>query len=124
MDYFKQKLTYTEEGELLDDHGNAIMMEWERPIMKEQAKTTTSKGGRVLNIGFGMGIIDSYIAETDGVIEHWIIEPHPDVQREMMKRGWLTKANCICNYATQIQSSGEPITVQAVMSRYGLNLCL
>ena len=43
MDYFKQKLTYTEEGELLDDHGNAIMMEWERPIMKEQAKTTTSK---------------------------------------------------------------------------------
>ena len=95
MDYFKQKLTYTEEGELLDDHGNAIMMEWERPIMKEQAKTTTLKGGRVLNIGFGMGIIDSYIAETDGVTEHWIIEPHPDVQREMMKRGWLTKANCI-----------------------------
>jgi protein arginine N-methyltransferase 2 len=95
MEYFKQKLTYTEEGELLDDHGNAIMMEWERPIMKEQAKTTTSKGGRVLNIGFGMGIIDSYIAEADGVTEHWIIEPHPDVQREMMKRGWLTKANCI-----------------------------
>jgi len=95
MEYFKQKLVYTEAGELLDQNGNAVMMEWERPIMKEQAKTVTSRGGRVLNIGFGMGIIDGYIDEADNITEHWIIEPHPDVQREMMKRGWMVKANCI-----------------------------
>lgn len=95
MEYFKQKLKYTTDGKLLDQNGHAVMMEWERPIMEAQAKTVTSRGGRVLNIGHGMGIIDSYINQADNITEHWIIEPHPDVQLEMMKRGWMSKAKCI-----------------------------
>lgn len=95
MEYFKQKLTYTEDGKLLDQNGHAVMMEWERPIMEAQAKTVTSRGGRVLNIGHGMGIIDSYINQADNITEHWIIEPHPDVQRQMMKNGWMERAKCI-----------------------------
>ena len=95
MSYLDQKLKFTPDGKLLDENGNAVMMEWERPIMREQAKTICSRGGRVLNIGHGMGIIDSYIQEHENVSEHWIIEAHPDVQREMIRTGWLMKATCI-----------------------------
>jgi protein arginine N-methyltransferase 2 len=91
--YFDQKLTYTEDT-LLDENGHAVMMEWEREIMRRQAATVCSRGGRVLNIGFGMGIIDSYIQQHD-IEEHWIIEPHPDVQKYMIENGWLEKAKCI-----------------------------
>jgi hypothetical protein len=92
--YQSQKLTYSD-GLLLDQDGNAIMMEWEREIMRRQADTVCRRGGRVLNVGFGMGIIDSYIQEHDNVSEHWIIEGHPDVQQYMIENGWLEKANCI-----------------------------
>lgn len=92
--YFEQKLTYTGDT-LLDENGHAVMMEWEREIMRRQADTVCQRGGRVLNVGFGMGIIDSYINQHDNITEHWIVEPHPDVQRKMMKDGWLEKANCI-----------------------------
>ena len=94
QDYKNQKLTY-QDGLLLDENGHAVMMEWEREIMRRQAKTITQRGGRVLNVGFGMGIIDSYIQEADNVSEHWIIEGHPDVQQYMIENGWLEKANCI-----------------------------
>lgn len=92
--YFEQKLTYTGDT-LLDENGHAVMMEWEREIMRRQADTVCSRGGRVLNVGFGMGIIDSYINQHDNITEHWIIEPHPDVQRYMIENGWLEKAKCI-----------------------------
>lgn len=92
--YFSEKLTYSD-GVLLDANGHAVMMEWEREIMRRQAETVTRRGGRVLNIGFGMGIIDSYIQQHDNVTEHWIIEGHPDVQQYMIENGWLEKANCI-----------------------------
>ena len=70
-EYFNEKLEWNENGELLDSAGNFVMMEWERSIMKSQAKTVTSKGGRVLNVGFGMGIIDNYISQ-ENIDEHWI----------------------------------------------------
>lgn len=92
--YKNQKLTY-DDGVLLDQNGHAVMMEWEREIMRRQADTVCSRGGRVLNIGFGMGIIDSYIQQHDNVTEHWIIEGHPDVQQYMIENGWLEKAKCI-----------------------------
>lgn len=94
QDYKQQKLTYTD-GLLLDQDGNAVMMEWEREIMRRQADTVCQRGGRVLNVGFGMGIIDSYIQQHDNVSEHWIIEGHPDVQQYMIENGWLEKAKCI-----------------------------
>lgn len=93
-EYFNEKLTWNEDGELLDSAGNFVMMEWERSIMKAQAKTVTSKGGRVLNIGFGMGIIDNYISQ-ENIDEHWIIEGHPDVISKMKEDGWDKKATCV-----------------------------
>lgn len=90
--YLHQKLTYTEDGKLIDENGLAVMMEWEEYIMMRQAQTVTQNGGRVLNIGFGMGYIDSYIQKF-GAEEHWIIEPHPDVCKKIIEDGWLKKPN-------------------------------
>jgi len=51
-------------------------------------------GLKVLNVGFGLGIIDSFFQElpTSPAL-HVIIEPHPDVQRYMKSRGWYSKPN-------------------------------
>jgi protein arginine N-methyltransferase 2 len=66
------------------------MMEWERPIMEQAAEVICRKGGRVLNVGFGMGIIDTEIEKYE-IQEHWIIEPHLDVFTKMMDDGWHLK---------------------------------
>jgi hypothetical protein len=88
--YKDQKLTYSSDGRLLDEYGNAVLMEWERPIMKKSAELVCRNGGKVLNVGFGMGIIDSYIQEKN-ISEHWIIEPHKDVYKKMFDDGWHLK---------------------------------
>lgn len=90
--YLQETLTYTDDGLLLDSKNNSIMMEWERPIMKRAAEIVSKRSGRVLNIGHGMGIIDSYIQE-EGVDEHWIVEPHPNVLEHMKNTGWMDKEN-------------------------------
>lgn len=92
MNYLEEKLTYTDDGRLLDSQGRAIMMEWERDIMKESAEVICQNGGRVLNIGFGMGIIDSYI-QSHRIDSHWIVEAHSDVISKMAADGWLDKDN-------------------------------
>ena len=47
---------------------------------------------RVLNIGFGMGIIDGYLQEY-APHHHIIIEAHPDVYQQMRQTGWHEKKN-------------------------------
>lgn len=91
-EYIKQKLTYTDDGRLLDENGYSVMMGWERDIMIESAKTITQRGGDILNIGFGMGIIDTAIQEQNPR-SHTIIECHPDVQKKMIEEGWTEKKN-------------------------------
>ena len=90
--YIQQSLTYTDDGRLMDEKGQAVMMEWERPIMEKSAEIITRKGGRVLNVGFGMGIIDTAI-ENHQITEHWIIEPHLDVFTKIMNDGWHLKSH-------------------------------
>ena len=85
--YINQKLTYTEDGRLLDENGNAVMMDWETPIMEKSAEIICKKGGKILNVGFGMGLVDSFIEKYD-IQEHWIIEPHLDVYTKILEDGW------------------------------------
>jgi len=40
-----------------------VMMDWEAPLMKRHAEIICEGRGDVLNIGFGMGIVDGCIAE-------------------------------------------------------------
>ncbi|CAI7730808.1 unnamed protein product [Closterium sp. NIES-53] len=54
------------------------------------------QGGDILNIGFGMGIIDTAIAarigqSEGGIRSHTIVEAHPDVIARMKGEGWHEK---------------------------------
>ncbi|KAK0655694.1 S-adenosyl-L-methionine-dependent methyltransferase [Cercophora newfieldiana] len=78
--YLRSKLTYSD-GKLVDDAGNGVMMAWETEIMRQSVDAllpSKEAGKRVLNIGFGMGIIDTMFAETKPS-RHHIIEAHAEV---------------------------------------------
>jgi len=93
-DYLRQRLHYTSDGQaLLDADKDAVMMEWERPLMKAHAQILMDgPGKRVMNIGFGMGIIDSALQDLQPDL-HIIVEAHPDVHRRMLTDGWDKKPN-------------------------------
>ncbi|OAQ72411.1 arginine n-methyltransferase [Pochonia chlamydosporia 170] len=81
-EYLSSKLTY-DASKLLDADLNGVMMSWETDIMRRSVKALlpdpeNQAGKRILNIGFGMGIIDSMFAQTDPS-RHHIIEAHPSV---------------------------------------------
>lgn len=90
--YLDHKLKYTNDGRLIDEHGRSVMMDWEKEWMYESAKIICESGGNILNIGFGMGIIDSFI-QTYKIKSHTIIEAHPDVYSKMIEDGWDKKQN-------------------------------
>lgn len=78
--YLRSKLTYSD-GKLVDDDGNGVMMAWETDIMRRSVDSLlpgNTPGKRILNIGFGMGIIDSMFADTKPA-RHHIIEAHEEV---------------------------------------------
>ncbi|SPQ18596.1 54a1d860-4876-47f6-a302-2833ebec68d8 [Thermothielavioides terrestris] len=78
--YLRSKLTYSD-GKLVDEDGNGVMMAWETDIMRQSVDALLpdkQPGKRILNIGFGMGIIDTMFAETKPACHH-IIEAHPGV---------------------------------------------
>jgi len=90
-DYLNQKVRYNAANTaLLDEDDDAVMMEWERPLMDAHASVITGnsqKGKVVLNIGFGMGIIDSALQKLEPAM-HFIIEAHLDVYKKMINDGW------------------------------------
>ncbi|GMI21623.1 hypothetical protein TeGR_g3697 [Tetraparma gracilis] len=92
-DYLSGGVRYDGDS-LLDEDDDAVMMEWERPLMSLHADVITSdeKGKRVLNVGFGMGIVDGYLAGKEPG-HHTIVEAHPGVHEKMVKDGWTEKAN-------------------------------
>lgn len=94
-DYLRQPLRYTEDGKaLLDADQDAVMMEWERPLMQAHAQILLDQAPRkrILNIGFGMGIIDTVFQSLEPEL-HIIVEAHPDVYQRMLQDGWDTKPN-------------------------------
>jgi len=91
--YLKSELEYNDSlGALLDDQGAPVMMEWESEIMLKTAEILVpSPGrGRVLNIGFGMGIVDGYFQDRRPE-SHVIVEAHPAVIKRMKETGWDKK---------------------------------
>lgn len=98
-DYLDHKLKYNEDGTaLLDQDDDAVMMEWERPLMHAHAQILMEAGSRVLNVGFGMGIIDGILQDQFSPTLHVIIEAHPDVYKKMLADKWDQKPNVkICH---------------------------
>jgi protein arginine N-methyltransferase 2 len=87
-DYLKSDLVFTED-KLLDSDSNGVMMAWETSIMRQTVDLllpTPNSNARILNIGFGMGIIDRMFASTHPLTHH-IIEAHPAVLAKLREPG-------------------------------------
>lgn len=93
-DYLNSNIRYTQDGEkLVDDQNRGVMMQWETPLMEAHAKLMCGEDAsqkRVLNVGFGMGIIDTFL-QAHQPKEHVIIEAHPQVYAKALADGWDKK---------------------------------
>ena len=83
------RYTYIDD-KLVNERGESVMMGWERPIMKKVSEILCHNSGDILNIGFGMGIVDTYIQELNP-LSHTVIESHPDVIEYIKTNNWLEK---------------------------------
>jgi guanidinoacetate N-methyltransferase len=66
----------------LEIGGLPVMARFEEPYMQELAKIATSNGGRILEIGFGMGISANFIQQYD-IEEHIIVEANADIFKNL-----------------------------------------
>lgn len=89
--YLEDRVSFSED-KLMDAESKAIMMAWEKPLMEAHAKAVCSGGGHILNIGFGMGLVDTAIQQYNPV-SHTIVEAHPEVYNRMLRNGWGEKEN-------------------------------
>ncbi|KAL8256344.1 hypothetical protein R6Q59_031411 [Mikania micrantha] len=90
-DYLEDRVSFSED-KLMDADSKAVMMAWEKPLMEAHAKAICSRGGHILNIGFGMGLVDTAIQQY-GPVTHTIVEAHPAVYDRMRASGWTQKDN-------------------------------
>ena len=91
-DYLQSSLRF-QDGRILDSAGNGVMMAWETDLMKRSADLLVpSPGLRILNVGHGMGIIDTFFQDKSPSAHH-IIEAHSGVLDRMREDGWYDKPN-------------------------------
>lgn len=87
LNFLKKRASWKSEKIHIDDFrleiaGHPVMERWEEPYMKRLAEIATSNGGRVLEVGFGLGISASYIQEII-LEEHHIIEANDQLFERM-----------------------------------------
>ncbi|CAM9002279.1 unnamed protein product [Rhodiola kirilowii] len=90
-DYLEDRVSFSED-KIMDAESKAVMMAWEKPLMEAHAKAVCSQGGHILNIGFGMGLVDAAIQQYSP-LSHTIVEAHPEVYDRMCRTGWKEKKN-------------------------------
>lgn len=102
--YLKTELEYVDGALVTKDRKDGVMMEWETDLMKLGCDSLF-RGSKIdqdevdseiniLNIGFGMGIIDTMI-QNQTPTKHYICEAHPDVLKKLRDDGWYEKPNVI-----------------------------
>ncbi|KAL9622912.1 MAG: hypothetical protein Q9160_002838 [Pyrenula sp. 1 TL-2023] len=109
--YLSTPLTSTENA-LVDAHRNGIMMSWETSIMHRSASALLHKADtRLLNVGFGMGIFDTFVQQHENrPLEHHIVEAHPDVLERLRAGGWYQKAGVTIHEGTWREVCSDLIT--------------
>ncbi|KAI5466111.1 S-adenosyl-L-methionine-dependent methyltransferase [Mariannaea sp. PMI_226] len=87
-EYLNSELTY-DDNKLVDSDLNGVMMAWETDIMRRSVAALipdSAPGKRILNVGFGMGIVDGMFADLKPS-RHHIIEAHPSVLNHLSQEG-------------------------------------
>lgn len=74
---------FSESGDSLEILGNPVMEKWEDAYMGELATVAASNGGKVLEVGFGLGLSASHIQSHSNVSEHVIIEFNREVYERL-----------------------------------------
>ena len=80
----KATANFSKNNDSLEIFGNPVMESWEEPYMAELAKIATSNQGKVMEIGFGLGLSASYIQKSN-IKEHHIIEANDNVYKKLIK---------------------------------------
>jgi len=121
--YLSSALSVNPEA-ILDSSQNAVMMSWEKDLMAQSAGLLLpSSGLRVLNIGHGMGIIDTFFQSHAPRVHH-IVEAHPDVLKAMREQGWYEKSGVVIhegrwqdvlpNLVGSIEEDGQDLLFDAI----------
>eukprot|EP00613_Pedinella_sp_CCMP2098_P074362 CAMPEP_0171930826 /NCGR_PEP_ID=MMETSP0993-20121228/28969_1 /TAXON_ID=483369 /ORGANISM="non described non described, Strain CCMP2098" /LENGTH=599 /DNA_ID=CAMNT_0012570739 /DNA_START=35 /DNA_END=1834 /DNA_ORIENTATION=+ len=111
--YLSNPAEYDHDGCLLDGDRMPVMMPWEGNLMEETARYLV--GPRVLNVGFGCGLVDGFIQKhVKPLSTHAIIEPHPDVLAMLDSGDWAKKEGVSILRGTwqQVLASPEAATRQ------------
>ena len=86
----KPILEKTSQGEtILSIMGFEVMSDYQRPYMKKLAEVVTRQGGNILNIGYGLGILDKEIEkyrDTRKLQQHYVIELNKYIARQARAR--------------------------------------
>eukprot|EP00966_Prymnesium_polylepis_P130910 3027765-Prymnesium_polylepis.1 len=84
---------------LMDSKARPVMMEWEAPLMRAHAASLIPRLGKgaVLNIGFGMGLVDSAL-QARRPARHHIVEAHADVFGHMQREGWAERTGVALHF--------------------------
>ena len=90
-EYLEDRVTFSED-KVMDAESKAVMMAWEKPLMEAHAKAICMGGGHILNVGFGMGLVDTAIQQYSPT-SHTIVEAHPEVYKRMIETGLADKNN-------------------------------
>ncbi|KAL1196456.1 Protein VAPYRIN [Cardamine amara subsp. amara] len=91
QEYLQDRVSFSED-KIMDSESKGVMMAWEKPLMEAHAKAICINGGHILNVGFGMGLVDTAIQRYNPV-KHTIVEAHPEVYKRMIESGWGEKEN-------------------------------
>lgn len=76
-----------ENGILYHPMTHNLMSQQENYIMLKSAEVICQNGGNILNVGYGLGIIDSFI-KTHSIDSHHIIELHPQLHQNALDAGF------------------------------------
>lgn len=80
--WINQPALYTEHS--LRIAGHPVMEDWEQGYMEALAQVATSKDGKVLELGYGMGL-SAHAIQTHNIDSHFIIEANVDVAAKALK---------------------------------------